>query len=282
MACYNIGAGPVNTPAGRAMLRKVADLMDFVVVRDTASRDILRGIGCRNPRIGVAADAALNAEPCDRQTARAALRRAGLDPAAETLALNVNAYLGSWSGAGAATATRREFVGAYVRAANRVLEKVNAQAAVVATQHADVPLSRQVLSGLRSSRPVALITNVDHDHREIRGVLGEMGLLFAMRLHSIILASSALTPVAGLGYQPKVHHYFQTIGMPELCLGFDRFSEDAMAAHLLAAWENRAGLRERLGRAIPGLKRRALLTADLVACLHRGEDLDAGFRRLFG
>ena len=42
MACFNVGAGPVDSQAGREMLRHVAELMDFITVRDQESLDILR------------------------------------------------------------------------------------------------------------------------------------------------------------------------------------------------------------------------------------------------
>jgi polysaccharide pyruvyl transferase WcaK-like protein len=281
MAFYNVGAGPITTAAGRRMLCRVADLMDFIAVRDEDSRGILREAGTRNPRVGVAADAAVNAEACDDETARAILRRAGLDPSAEIVALNVNTYLGSWSGSAGGSASRRAFVQTYVRAMNRALEGINAQVAVVATQHADVPLSRDVAAGLSASRPVGLVTNVDCNHAAIKGVLARVSMLFAMRLHSLILASSSLTPVAGLAYQPKLRHYFDVLGMPDLCMGFDAFSEDALARHVRRAWDGRAAQRERLRLVMPHLKEKALRTADLVGCLHRNEDVDAAFSRIF-
>ena len=74
MACYNVGTGPVTTPTGRRMLRELAELMDFITVRDQDSYDILRDIGVQNPRIRVTADAALNAPASDRAHAERLLK----------------------------------------------------------------------------------------------------------------------------------------------------------------------------------------------------------------
>ncbi|MBD3337282.1 MAG: hypothetical protein GF355_17355, partial [Candidatus Eisenbacteria bacterium] len=59
MGFYNVGTGPVTTPAGRRMLRRLSETMDFITVRDQESLEILHEIGVRHPRMLLTADAAL-------------------------------------------------------------------------------------------------------------------------------------------------------------------------------------------------------------------------------
>lgn len=282
LACYNVGAGPVTRPAGRAMLRRVADMMDFVTVRDRASYDILMDIGVTNPRVGVAADAALNTKPSPPPDVDRIYREIELDPNEEILALNVNAYLGTWSGTDAASMKKEEFLATYCAAINRVIEELQTPVLLVATQHLDVPLTREVLARLRSTGPIRMVSNKEHSHYDVKGVLSRVSLLFAMRLHSMILASSGITPVAGLAYQPKVHHYFELLGMPEHSLGFEAFSEEAIVNHVLTAWKARHAIRETLEKRIPELQALSNHSAELVACLRNNGDMDAEFKRLFG
>lgn len=275
MAFYNVGAGPVTTPAGRKMLRHVSEMMDFITVRDKASYDILKGIGVKNPRMLVAADAALRGRPSEDTAVSGILESLGLDRDREILALNVNPYLDTWSGANTPRLTKQDFTRTYAAAINRVVEKLDVQVLFVATQHLDVSLSREIMALLKSKRQVALVSNVDHSHYDIKGVLGKVSLLFAMRLHSMILASSGLTPVAGLAYQPKIDHYFEALGLPEYSLSFENFTEDKIVEHILKAWERRGETRKVLTTRIPELQSKAYMAAELVACLHRDEDLDA-------
>jgi len=281
MACYNVGAGPVSTPAGRAMLRRVVDMMDFVTVRDTASYDILMDIGVTNPCVGIGADAALNAEPSPSSDVERIYADIGLDPNQDILALNVNAYLGTWSGTDAKALRKEEFLDVYCAAVNRVLEQLRVPVLLVATQHLDVPLTREVMARLKSTKPVRMVSNVEYNHYRVKGILSRVSLLFAMRLHSMILASSGMTPVAGLAYQPKIHHYFEVLGMPEHSLGFEKFSEEALVNHVLAAWQTRHAIREKLQRRIPELQASADRSAELVACMHRNESVTAAWSRLF-
>ena len=277
---YGVGAGPVATPAGRRMLREISELMDFIAVRDQDSHDILREIGVKNPRLLVAADAALNAPACDDARAEEILRTKGLDPRAEHLAININHYLDTWAGTGRAPIGRERFLGIYAEALERIHAEAGAPLLFVATQHADVEITRELMARVKKARVAGLLTNVEFDHLEIKGLLRRVGLLFAMRLHAMILASAEGAPIAGLAYQPKIHHYFTRIGLREHSLGFEDFSVDALVAHVLKAWRGRAGLRAHLARTIPALQAEARKPAELVAAIDRNEDLDAAVARL--
>ena len=282
LACYNVGTGPVTTPPGRRMLRELMEQMDFITVRDTDSGDLLREIGVRNPRMLVTADAAINAPACDADRADAILRSAGADPAAGAplLAMNINHYLDSWAGTGRAPLTRDRFLDIYAEALDRIGAETGARLVFLCTQHADVPITRELMARLKSVRPAGLVTNVEYNHVEMKGVLRRVDLLFGMRLHAMILASSEETPVCGLAYQPKVHHYYGRIGLRDRSLGFEDFSVDGLVAHVTRAWTDRVALRDHLARVMPDLRRDAHTPAALVAALDRGEDLDAAIARL--
>jgi polysaccharide pyruvyl transferase WcaK-like protein len=284
IACYNVGTGPVTTAAGRRMLRELMEVMDFITVRDSDSRDLLLEIGVKNPRLLVTADAAINAPACDDARADAILRAAGADPAAGAplLAVNINRYLDSWAGTGREPLTRDRFLGIHAEALDRIGEATGARMVFVCTQHADVSITRELMGRLKKVRPAGLVTNVEHNHVEVKGVLRRVDLLFGMRLHAMILGSSEGTPVCGLAYQPKVHHYYTRIGLRERSLGFEDFSVDAVTAHVTKAWNDRAALRAHLARVMPDLRSDAHTPAALVAALDRGEDLDAAFARLAG
>ncbi|MDP6522834.1 MAG: polysaccharide pyruvyl transferase family protein [Kiritimatiellia bacterium] len=277
MAYFNIGAGPVTTPHGRTMLRKISDMMDFITVRDEDSFEILREIDCSNPRMLRAADAALIVKASEEQEADDMLRKLGLDPSQEILGINVNAYIDTWAGPHVTPMGKEKFLSTYSAALNRVAETVKAPFLFVCTQHLDVPITRELMERVNIPQKKALLTNVDYNHYQIKAALGKLALLFGMRLHCTILSSSELTPIIGLAYQPKIHHYFTNLELPEYSLDFADFSEDALVRHITKGWENRKAIGEKLSQRIPELKKQANIAAELVACLHRGDDLDEAF-----
>lgn len=280
MAYYNVGTGPVNTPMGRRILRELSEIMDFMTVRDQDSYDILRNIGVRNPRLLIAADAALNAGAVDAPRARDILAKTGLDPSREILGININAYIDTWAGPHIKAMGRERFLSVYAEALNRALKDIDAPVLFICTQHLDIDITQDLMSRTVAPRGKAIVTNREYDHYEVKGLLGQIALLFGMRLHSMILCSSTLTPILGLAYQPKIDHYFSNLGLSDYRMGFESFSADSLVAHLKKGWADRAAVRRHLGERIPLLQKKARKPAELVAAIHRGDDLDATFKKV--
>ncbi len=262
---YNVGAGPVTTKLGRRMLRDLGNLVDFITVRDQDSFDILREIGVTNPRMIIGADAAIGVAPCSVSRASEILARLGMPTDREILAININAYLDTWAGGSGAALSREKFLQVYAEALQRTVTKLGCPVLFVSTQHHDVKITEELMHAARLRTPTALLSNREYNHFEIKGVLGKTALLFAMRLHAAILASSVYTPVLGLQYQPKVKHYFNTLGLTDCCLPFDEFTVSALEQHILRGWKRRESLRLTLQQRIPELVEKSLIAAHLAA-----------------
>lgn len=280
LGLFNVGAGPVDTAHGRRMLRELSEMMDFITVRDPQSLDLLREIGVRNPRILLCADAALTVRSADDERATAILLRAGLDPEQEILGINVNAYIDTWARPKRKPMGKERLLSIYASAPERVAKEVDAPILFVTTQHHDVAITRELIARVRWPHNVAMLSNTEHDHYDVKGALRKVSLLVGMRLHLIILASSNLTPSLGLAYQPKVEYYLNSLGLGDCCLSFADFTAERLAEWIVVGWARRAELRPHLKRRIPGRQSKANQAAELVSALHRGENLDDVFSRL--
>lgn len=269
---YNVGVGPVNTPAGRRMLKAIADRMAFITVRDQDSLDLLNEVGVENPRIRLAADAALNAPSLSPAEVEPIFRAAGLDRDQPKLGINVNRYLDTWASAGRVSMGREAFLDIYAEALAGFHREVPVPLVFVTTQHHDVEITEALRRRLPATIPTAFIDNRRHDHAAIKGVLRHLDLLCGMRLHSLILASSERTPIAGITYQPKVGYYFRELEMADRTLSFDDFTAEKLRAHLLRAWNDRAELSAALQKRIPVLQAKAAGSAGLVAALDQGAE----------
>lgn len=263
LGCFNVGLGPVDSDAGRCMLRDILELMDFITVREEHSLKLLRDIGVMNQNVSVCADAAFLVSGSNTERTDQILKSVGLDPSKEILAFNVNHYLDSWANKGKPSIGAERFIEIYAEAVTQVIEKLNTQVAFVCTQVADVELTKRIMAKVNAPR-MALITNRDHNHYDIKGVLGRMAMLFGMRLHSQILASSELTPIIGLSFQSKVDHYYKLLGLDKYCLSFDNFNSSALREHVLIGWQNRSEIRKLLQNRVPELQIEARKAANLV------------------
>lgn len=278
MGFFNVTAGPVYTPKGKALLRDLSEAMDFITVRDQDSYDILRDIGVKNPRVAVTADAALNVVPCDQRRSAEILSSLGLGgQQGGILGININTYIDTWASAAGGSIGKERFLATYSAALNRFLSDVPVPVLFVSTQHSDVEITRELMRRTNSTAPMALLSNRDFNQYEVKGVLRDLGLLFAMRLHAKILASSELTPTIGLAYLPKCIHYYNSLKMPEWIMEFSKFSEDAVYGLLSSGWRERSALRTKLSIEVPLLKEKAKIAARLVGSLYRGEDISTSF-----
>jgi polysaccharide pyruvyl transferase WcaK-like protein len=282
LGCFNVGAGPVTTPRGQAMLRDICELMDFITVRDEDSLKILRGIGVKNPNLVVTADAAMTVAPSSATRVDEILLSAEMPTDQEILGINISAYLDTWVSPDRTPMGKERFIKIYSEALSKVLGELKVPALYVCTQYHDVGVTRELMNATKSPSRQALISNRELSHYDIKGVLGRLGLLFGMRLHAVILASSGMTPVIALPHQPKVNHYLKTLGLEERAMSFDQFTVDGIAQHILKAWNERQAIRRQLETRVPPQKEKSLLAAKLVHALHRGESISAALTRLEG
>jgi polysaccharide pyruvyl transferase WcaK-like protein len=274
LAFFNVGCGPVTTPTGRKMLREVAELMDFITVRDQDSYDILKDIGVKNPRILLTADAALNVQASSKPEVDRIMARLGLENEKEIFAININQYLDTWAGLNKPSMGKEKFLAVYAAVLSKIAKELNVPMLFVCTQHHDVTITKELMAKISSPNKLAIITNTEYNHYQIKGVLGRASLLFAMRLHAMILASSEHTPVVGLAYQPKCRYYFKCLDLLQHNIEFSDFSEEHLLKRLLSAWESRADIRRQLDIAIPALKYEALKASKLVLGLNQDKDIE--------
>jgi polysaccharide pyruvyl transferase WcaK-like protein len=277
---YNVGAGPVTTPWGTKMLRELAHLADFITVREVDSYNLLRELGTSEDKMLVTADNAIPVRASSPERVRQIFKEINAPFDGEILAININSYLNSWAGLGQQTLTRESFIATYSGALNRFLQEVQVPVLFVATQHSDVPVTEALMRSVNAPRGKALFSNIRYNHHDVKGVLGHVALLFGMRLHANILATSALTPAVALVFQQKVKSYFEALGLGANLVSFSDFSEDRLLQQIRYGWQNRGAIRERLREVIPLLSRETARAAEIVAAIDRGEDFKVKLREL--
>ena len=280
LGCYNIGAGPVNTPQGQKMLKEIGNMMDFITVRDEDSLNLLREIGVTNENILLTADAAISVPASPEKRIDALLAEVGFQGVGEFLAINVNTYLNTWAGTGQDALTPDVFAAIYGDGLTRVVEELNIPVLFVCTQHSDIPITKKIMERLPKSAKTGLFTNLVYGHHDIKGVLSRASLLFAMRLHANILATSAYTPSISLAFQKKVTSWYKRLDLESYVMSFNDFSAETIYRHLIRGWNDRAKIKENLKQHIPFLLAEADKAAQLVAAIDRGEDPGSVIRRL--
>jgi len=270
---YNVGAGPVTTNWGRRMLRELAELADFITVREVDSYNLLKDLGIDQDKMLITADNAIPVRPASSEKVKAIFTDLGIPFGGDVLAININSYLNSWAGLNQQTLSADSFISTYAAALNSFLSEVSVPLLFVATQHSDVAVTQRLMRAVNAPKGKALFSNVAYNHHDVKGVLEHVSMLFGMRLHANILATSALTPAVALVFQQKVKSYFDLLGLPSNVISFAEFSEAKLLEQLRYGWNNRGTIREKLREVIPVLSRETAKSAEIIRAIDQGEDI---------
>lgn len=269
---YNVGAGPVTTDWGKKMLAELAELADFITVRELDSYNLLKDFGIDQEKMLITADNAIPVRASSQEKVKEIFSSLGLNFGEEILGININSYLNTWAGLDQKALSADDFISTYAQALNEFLTKIKVPVLFVCTQHSDIAVTEKLMKQINPANKTALFSNVNYNHHDVKGVLANISFLFAMRLHASILATSAYTPAAALVFQKKVESYYKLLSLDSNILSFADFSKDSLLAKLDLGWLNRAKTRSQLEKIIPNLSLETAKSAEIVAAIDRGED----------
>jgi len=283
---YAQGVGPVRTCFGRWLARIVSNRVDLITVRDQASRDDLLAMGICRPPLVVTADPVLALNPSQLNNAGGAelleaLRLqaqldgkgpegadgeppepvppegkkeppAQADPAGcakHRLGIVVRDWLNEarYKKCIAATADR------FVRAGWEVI-------LIPFHYPADVQACKDV--SWLMQEPGLLVGNW-LTVGALFGLLGELDLVLAMRLHAIVIASVMRVPCVGISYDPKVERFLDLTGQPNAG-STASLEEEHLYRMLLDTWERRQEIAAHLDKVLTHLRQQAWETASLT------------------
>jgi polysaccharide pyruvyl transferase WcaK-like protein len=255
---FNCSLGPAPTRTGRACLRRVLEAADVIILRDEESLSEIPVNRNIEPRIQRGADCALSIDRAVDERVDAIIDSEDLSPGGKPfLTFNVNSYIDVFVRVRGKRIGIEEFSDLMSTAVNQVLSRVDANIVFVVTQPMDMKITNMVLSGIKQPGRIRMIKNPDYTYAELAGVFSRAQIHVGMRTHSLILASSVVTPVVGIISTPKNRGYMKSIRQDERMVEFDVLTADYLADMVVTTWNNREALREELAPIIAAEKTKA-------------------------
>jgi len=198
---YANGIGPVDRPRNRRRVKRVINRADIVTLREESSLEELRQMGVSAPPMHVTADPIFLLDAKDETQAAEALRRAGVPEDRPLIGISVRSLR---TGAG--------FVGQMALLCDRLTATLGYQVIFLPMQMPqDVTISQQIMEQMVSP---AYILDANLSPEALIGACGRMDLVVAMRLHTMLFAASAETPIIGLICDPKIEYFLEKLDMP--------------------------------------------------------------------
>jgi polysaccharide pyruvyl transferase WcaK-like protein len=243
---YNVSLGPVRTERGRRCLRRVLASARKVIVRDELSVDLAREVhpGGLTPIVG--ADCALSTVPAPEERIEHLAKEHGvMQSGRPVLGFNVNVYVDVYVRGNSRGIGDERFQGIVAAVLDRAVRELDVDVLMVETQPMDLTMARGVLRRVEEQDRVGMVSNPPLGYQELAGMLARVDAFVGMRTHSLILASSAHTPVGGIIAYAKNRGYLSSIDRADGMLEFADFNEDTLWNLVHSTWTQRDSLRER-------------------------------------
>jgi len=257
VVAYNAHLGPLMTEAGRRAMQRLLRSCTMLILRDEDSLALLIELGEQRSDVILGADCALNVKPCS--TARIC-ENAGLARILEgdepLLTVTLSAYLGTVPGK--ETVNRSKFVETMSRTLDILVERLNVNIILIASQHMDVSINRDVLNLMVHRSRAEMISNRQYTHNELACVLQQSELQISMRTHPMIFASAMEVPVMSIDANPKNVSFLRSIGQGNRRLSIHEDILEGLAAEkIIDTWRERKAIKRKLAQIMPAEREKA-------------------------
>lgn len=258
---YAVSAGPLKSRTAQQQVRDALRQAAVVTVRDREAKKILENIGVER-EILVTADPALLTEP--EPVSDDLLLREGFLDEGRLVGLSVRE-----PGPAAPDLDHDVYHALIANAADFIIDRYDADVVFVPMERGrrDLQHSHAVIAKmLRPQRARTL--QGDYSPGQILWLMRRFTFCVGMRLHFLIFAALAGTPFVALPYSSKVQGFLTDLELafPPLNL----VSAGRLIAYVDQIWDSREAIRERVGRLLPELRRRARENNRLATDLLRG------------
>lgn len=252
---FAIGVGPLRGEAERRAVRNGMNRMAGITVREQSAKRLLEEIGVEVP-VTVTADPALllEAEPFTD----AMLAEAGVPRDRPLVGFSVREH-----GAAAPALSEAAYHGLLAESADFVVERFGARIVFVPMERADVREAHRVI-GSMTLPEYAHVLPYRHTPRQILGLMRHLDMAVGMRLHFMIFAAVAGTPLIALPYASKVSDFLVSLGIEPRPL---HTRAGTFLADLDRLWDHREEHRSLVARRVPALQAAARLTAPLATAI---------------
>jgi polysaccharide pyruvyl transferase CsaB len=253
---YAQGLGPLRRGISRKLVRMTVNRAAYITVRDEGSAELLKEIGVSAPCVEVTADPAFALDPADPSIVAETMNREkipqGVGP--------IGVALRPWGD----TATAP--IDLYRNLLLELESRTNCRCILLPMHHPDdLDFARRVAP----SNEFPIIEGV-YPPNVVLGLVSQMSMVVAMRLHTLIFAARAGVPPFALAYDPKVRHLMKRFDLIESTVDWNSFDPVEVASQVADTLTNRAEAVSKLKERTHDCESAALRNCDIALRLLGG------------
>lgn len=201
IAIHGVGAGPIDTKVGKFFIKRLLQAASTVAVRDEKSKQLLERIGVKKD-VRVIYDPAFSVPRSSPRTHTDRIQKVGVTAVP---------YFSSQYWPETDLARYEAYISGVAHALDQLIAEKKVQVTFFSTKFPeDVQVTKDIASHM-TARDCVQINENNLLPEEIVALASEQDVIIGTRLHSLILAVNAGTPVIGIEYHPKVKDFMATI-----------------------------------------------------------------------
>lgn len=201
VAVHGVGAGPIHTAVGKFFIKRLLQVATTISVRDEKSKQLLERIGVKKD-VHVIYDPAFSVP---RPSARTHTKRI------QKVGFTAVPYFSTDYWPETDLSKYEAYVSGVAQAMDRLIQEKNIQVTFFSTKYPeDVQVTKDIANRMTFRERVQINEN-NLRPEEIVQLALEQDVIIGTRLHSLILAVNAGTPVIGIAYHQKVKDFMVTI-----------------------------------------------------------------------
>jgi polysaccharide pyruvyl transferase WcaK-like protein len=245
----SVGAGPLDRPRGRALVKAGLSLADYRSYRDDASRDYLRGIGFPVERDRVYPDLVFGLP--DGFLPREHPRSEGMR---RVVGLGLMEYTGKYSSADPRLQTRTVYLESLAAFAGWLLEHDYDIRLLFGDGEGDPAVIQEFRSVVRArvgAFDEARI--VDQPLESVEDVLAELvatDVVVATRFHNVLLALLLNKPVIAISFHHKCSSLMRQMRLSNYCHELDHMDVDTLIRQFQELERNRETVKRTIGQGV--------------------------------
>ncbi len=242
---YANGIGPIEKKMNRFLTRKILNQVDLITLRDEGSKEYVKDLGVKNPNIFVTSDPVFTLEPAPVGRIDEIFSLEGISKERPIIGISIR----KWRRANNLT----EIIASVIK---YVIREYGVSVLLIPMHYPeDLDISLEINSLVKEKG--CYVLRQKYNVEEIMGVIKELEIILAMRLHSLIYAATQEVPMVGLSYDPKIDGILKSLGMEHI-LNVEDFTFDELVEKLDIVWKNRSDLRDKLKEQDIELKNKAI------------------------
>lgn len=248
---YANGVGPIDKPFNRLLTKWVLSKADYITLRDELSGEFIRQLKVKNSHTEVTADPVFSLESVDEEQTRTILQLEELTLSDNCIGMCVR----PWSHAPEMKEKLAQVVDELTRQGYQILM-------IPLHYPQDLHFSQELRQGCKRPEQVAVL---EHSYKaeQLMGMLKQLTLVMAMRLHSLVYAANAGVPIVGLIYDPKVEGLLEELHISDY-VHVEDFRTEELLQKTKDVLDNREQRREELQTHTEQMKARALRNVEIA------------------